>query len=114
MRTRSPRHDVSRRAAGGFAEPGHIPSAGRLFAPGGAAGPSRAPGPGLTGDRGGPGDADAALRVGAVALLLPLEVEGADAATGAHGLVVQKVGGHDPGHLELQPVRVPAVEARGR
>jgi hypothetical protein len=58
-------------------------------------------------------DADAALGVGAVAVLLAGQVQGADPLAGGQGLVVEQVGRDDPGDLELEAVGVLGVQALG-
>ena len=59
------------------------------------------------------GDADTAAGVGAVTLLLAREVQRADPLAGLARGVVEPVGRHDPGDLELQAVGVVGVEALG-
>src|SRR5918995_5142127 len=57
------------------------------------------------------GDSDPTAGVRAVAGDLLVEVEATNPLAGLPGCVVQPIGWHDPGDLELQPVRILAVEA---
>ena len=71
--------------------------------------PRRTP-PSAGGDR----DPDPTARVGAVACDLLVDVKGTNPLTSLPCRVVQPIGRHDPGDLELQPVWVLAVQALRR